>query len=116
MLSRYPDYATIRIFPAYETDDSVKYESVHYWKGRRKGSVACAKIDSCADERDVRGHVVRNLYGHVFMTLSCGAKKASAVVLFPASAFARSLIPRSKSSGPDTFGRIASVTRHPKPS
>lgn len=66
MLSRYPDYATTRIFPAYETGDSVQYEPVHYWKGRRKGSKAYAKVNSCAVEGDVGRRLVRNLYGAGF--------------------------------------------------
>jgi hypothetical protein len=62
MVSRYPNYATTRIIPAYETGDSVQYESVQYWKRGGKGSVAYAKVDSCADEGDVRGRVIRNFY------------------------------------------------------
>jgi len=67
MVSRYPNYAAAWIIlPAYETRDSVQYEPVQYRKGRRKGSVAYAKVDSCADEGDVRRRLVRNLYGARF--------------------------------------------------
>jgi len=66
MVSGYPDYPATRIFPAYETGDLVQYESIQYRNERRKRSVAYAKVDSCADEGDVRRRLVRNLYGARF--------------------------------------------------